>query len=305
MIDKSDIAKIKELPIESVAERLGLRVERHRSLCPFHDDSNPSMTYNVRHNRFKCYVCDSHGGVIDLVEKRLGIGFKDACRWLADSSNVILEEWKSAEKSLTSHPSSFTPEKYAKYFERPFINQAAGEFLFEKRHLDPRVVRWCRLTSWKNWLQIPYFDIDGHLIGVQWRNLGTEGPRFRFPYGSNCHIYNLPVLKLLKPGEELYIAEGCSDCWALLSSGHKAIAIPSATLLKPQDLDPLIRLSSSACPEHVEGLSLNMFPDADTPGERLYLKLKELLPNLVRHQLPSGCKDYSDYYLSQVLTVNR
>lgn len=303
-IDKSDIAKIKELPIESVAERLGLRVERHRSLCPFHDDSNPSMTYNVRHNRFKCYVCDSHGGVIDLVEKRLGIGFKDACRWLADSSNVILEEWKPV-RTDANDSRVFNPEKYAKYFKKPFINQAAGEFLFEKRHLDPRVVRWCRLTSWKNWLQIPYYDIDGNLTGVQWRNLGAEGPRFRFPYGSNCHIYNLPVLKLLKPGEELYIAEGCSDCWSLLSSGHKAITIPSATLLKPQDLNPLIRLSSSACPEHVEGLSLNMFPDADTPGERLFLKLKELLPNLVRHQLPSGCKDYSDYYLSQVLTVNR
>lgn len=309
MIDKSDIAKIKELPIESVAERLGLRVERHRSLCPFHDDSNPSMTYNVRHNRFKCYVCDSHGGVIDLVEKRLGIGFKDACRWLADSSNVILEEWKPAEKSLTSHPSPFTPEKYAKYFEHPFINQAAGEFLFEKRHLDPRVVRWCRLTSWKNWLQIPYYDIDGNLIGVQWRNLGNEGPRFRFPYGSNCHIYNLPILKMLREGEELWIAEGCSDCWSLLSSGHKAIAIPSATLLKPKDLEILSALSSKL------STSFHMYPDADTPGERLFLQLKQLLETpsplnphpspFIRHQLPQGCKDYSDYYLSQVLTVNR
>lgn len=309
MIDKSDIAKIKELPIESVAERLGLRVERHRSLCPFHDDSNPSMTYNVRHNRFKCYVCDSHGGVIDLVEKRLGIGFKDACRWLADSSNVILEEWKPAEKSLTSHPSPFTPEKYAKYFEHPFINQAAGEFLFEKRHLDPRVVRWCRLTSWKNWLQIPYFDIDGNLIGVQWRNLGNEGPRFRFPYGSNCHIYNLPILKMLREGEELWIAEGCSDCWSLLSSGHKAIAIPSATLLKPKDLEILSALSSKL------STSFHMYPDADTPGERLFLQLKQLLETpsplnphpspFIRHQLPQGCKDYSDHYLSQVLTVNR
>ena len=27
------------------------------------------------------------------------------------------------------------------------------------------------------------------------------------------------------------------------------------------------------------------------------LQLKEVLPNLVRHQLPEGCKDYSEYYL--------
>ena len=40
-----------------------------------------------------------------------------------------------------------------------------------------------------------------------------------------------------------------------------------------------------------------MFPDRDEPGERLFLQLKERLPNLVHHQLPPGCKDFSDYYL--------
>ena len=40
-----------------------------------------------------------------------------------------------------------------------------------------------------------------------------------------------------------------------------------------------------------------MFPDRDAPGERLFLQLKEVLPSLVHHQLPSDCKDYSDYYL--------
>ena len=337
MLDNLTIQKLRDLPIEGVAERLGLRVSKHTSLCPFHDDSHPSLTFDVRRNRFKCYVCDAHGGAIDLVEKKLGLGFKDACRWLADSSNVILEEWKPADQhsTLNTKRSTFTPEKYRRFFERPFINQAAGEFLFEKRHIDPRVVRWCRLTSYTDrngipWLQIPYFDIDGHLTGVQWRNLAykscLEGttreasvtgdevsgketkeesgwkpvPRFRFPRGSKCHIYNLPVLKMLKPGEDLWIAEGCSDCWALLSSGRKAIAIPSATLLKPKDLEPLLQLSSSlsssACPEHVEGLSFHMYPDADVPGERLFYKLKEQLPSLTRHQLPDGYKDFGQYW---------
>ena len=45
-------------------------------------------------------------------------------------------------------------------------------------------------------------------------------------------------------------------------------------------------------------LHLAMYPDNDEPGERLFLQLQEMLPSLVRHQLPPGCKDYSDYYLS-------
>ena len=38
-------------------------------------------------------------------------------------------------------------------------------------------------------------------------------------------------------------------------------------------------------------------PAKDAPGERLFLQLKEILPDLVHHQLPLGCKDFSDYYV--------
>ncbi len=218
---------------------------------------------------------------------------------------------------------TFDATRYERFFERPWLSPEARRFLFEERRLDPRVVRWCRLTSWKDregvpWLQIPYYDREGKLVGVQNRNLTpskpprgealshspsgeTEGglPRFRFPKGSECGIYNLPVLNMLKPGDELYIAEGASDCWSLLSAGHKAIAIPSATLLTKKDRELLRSFSASKLPSLGEGLGvgLHMFPDNDVPGERLFLQLQQVLPGLVRHQLPPGCKDYSDLYL--------
>jgi DNA primase (bacterial type) len=66
MLDKIDITKLQELPIESVANALGLTVSHHKSLCPFHNDSHPSLTFSVRKNRYRCFVCDAHGGVIDL-----------------------------------------------------------------------------------------------------------------------------------------------------------------------------------------------------------------------------------------------
>ena len=135
-------------------------------------------------------------------------------------------------------------------------------------------------------------------MGVQNRNLSSPpsggargGLRFRFPTGSECGIYNLPVLSLLKPGEALYIAEGCSDCWALLSAGQKAIAIPSATLLKKKDVAQLSIFNFQS------SISLHMYPDRDEPGERLFLQLREILPNLEHHQLPPDCKDFSEMYL--------
>ena len=376
-MEKYEIQKLRDLPIEGVAEQLGMVVKRHKALCPFHADHHASLSFNTRRNSCRCYVCMGDSvGTIDLVMKYLGKDFLSACRWLAEGNGVYLDEgrkdssswkgslWKgslskdsfskdslSKETSSldaspdTSQSSSFDAGKYARFFEHPWLNGAARRFLFEERRIDERVARWCRLTSWTdrkgvNWLQIPYFDMEGKLIGIQNRNLdykkmpteakglaadksptdftdftddsddsddsddpshGVEGshqtepmaPRFRFPYGARCSIYNLPVVKMLKPGEKLFITEGCSDCWAMLSAGHKAIAIPSATLLKPEDKKWLAEIGEKL---HTEW---HMFPDRDAPGESLFMQLKEFLPQLVHHQLPPECKDFSEYYLKE------
>jgi len=319
---KFELQQLRDLPIEGVAERLGLRVERHKCLCPFHDDHRASLTFSQSRNTFRCWSCGESGGTIDLVMKYLNKDFKEACQWL-NSDQFIVHSAESIVKSSSS--TIFDAKRYEKYFEHPWLLPEARKFLFEERKLDERVVRWCRLSSWKDrknipWLQIPYYNRDGKLIGVQNRRLKSpfkgdlEGlPRFRFPRGSQCGIYNLPVLNRLKAGDELYIAEGCSDCWSLLSAGHKAIAIPSATLLTRENMKLLSGLSSSSsgnCPLAAEQLGsesdggqkvgrglFHMFPDNDAPGERLYLQLQKVLPNLQHHQLPLGCKDFSELYV--------
>ena len=313
MLEKSTLLQFRHLPIETVAERLGLHVARHKSLCPFHDDHHASMSFSTSRNTFRCFVCGASGGTIDLVMRHLGKSFPEACRWLADANNVILEEYKPQTPADDKPAKPFDASRYGRLFEHPWLSDKARRFLFEERRLNPRVVAWCRLSSWTdrygtNWLQIPYFDQDGRLIGIQNRNLDyrkvekevfhekdksdKEVPRFRFPYGSRCSIYNIPVTAMLRPGEPLYITEGASDCWAMLSAGHKAIAIPSATLLGNADKRLLKDLA-----ERLD-TTFHMFPDRDAPGERLFMQLKEVLPQLEHHQLPVGCKDFAEYYLS-------
>jgi DNA primase len=294
MMEKYELQKLRDLPIEGVAERLGLRVRMHKALCPFHDDHHASLSFSTRRNTFRCFVCGAAGGTIDLVMRLLNKPFLDACRWLADEHNVILTEYKPKDTMQEAKP--FDASRYGRFFERPWLSAEARRFLFEERRIDERVVRWCRLTSWKDrqgvgWLQIPYCARDGRLVGIQNRNLVKGGlPRFRFPSGSECGIYNLPVLDRLREGEALYITEGCSDCWAMLSAGHKAIAIPSATLLKRKDKELLSTLNAQ------RSTQFHMYPDCDEPGERLFLQLKQLLPRLVHHQLPPGFKDFGEYF---------
>ena len=336
MLDRFDIQKLQDLPIEQVAEALGLQVSHHKSLCPFHNDSHPSLTYHRGKNRYKCYVCDAHGGVIDLVMNYLHKDFVSACKWLSEEHSVVITVPQPS--ALNPQPEKpFDASRYARFFERPWLSAEARKFLFEERKLDPRVVRWCRLTSWKDkqgtpWLQIPYYSRDGKLIGIQNRNLAygskfkvqgskddlpqpsslnpplelcslarrepSSAPRFRFPQGASCSIYNLPVLNLLKPGEPLFLTEGCSDCWSMLSAGHKAIAIPSATLLSKKDIEILSTLHSRL------STVFHIFPDQDAAGEQLYQRLVEASIHigftLVRHQLPKGCKDFSDFYMLNV-----
>ena len=304
MIAQEELQALTALPIEGVAERLGLRVRQHKCLCPFHDDKHSSLTFNPHTNRYRCFVCDAHGSTIDLVMHAMHVGFVEACRWLASGSSVILEGFQPVATERKGV--AFDAARYERHIREGYLGGAARQFLFDERRIDPRVVRWCRLTSWRDregvdWLQIPYYDRDWNLRGIQWRRLGqregdTEGdgvPRFRFPKGSRCHVYNLPVLRRLKEGEPLFITEGASDCWAMLSSGHKAIAIPSATLLKRDELKQLFGS------EEMRRLNVHIYPDQDVPGEALFLALRELLPQIVRHQLPEGCKDFGELWRSR------
>ena len=248
-MERYELQKLRDLPIEGVAQRLGLRVVRHKALCPFHEDHHPSLSFCLRKNTFRCFVCDAHGGTIDLVMQYLRLDFLEACRWLQGRAplppggGAQASAQTSAQEQLPSSPSSSS-----------IGNPPPGG------------------------------------RGAVGRGALASSPRFRFPYGSRCGIYNLPVLNMLRPGEELWITEGCSDCWAMLSSGRKAIAIPSATLLSQKDKDILSTLSSQL------SLSFHMYPDRDAPGERLFLQLKQVLPTLQHHQLPQGCKDYAEYY---------
>ena len=179
-MEKYELQKLRDLPIEGVAERLGLQVSRHKCLCPFHDDRHPSLSFSVSRNSFRCFVCGASGGTIDLVMRLLRKTFTEACRWLADEHNVIMtsERPRMQTQCVRHEERAFDASRYERFFLRPWLSPEARRFLYEERRLDPRVVSWCRLTSWKDkqgvsWLQIPYYSLDGKLIGVQNRNINV------------------------------------------------------------------------------------------------------------------------------------
>ena len=307
-MDRFELQKLRDLPIEEVAERLGLLVTRHKCLCPFHDDHHASLSFSVARNTFRCWSCGASGDGIALTEKVLNIGFKEACTWL-NGTNVQEPLTRTAAPFGGRGASVPDVEYLSSLVARPVLTAEARRFLFDERGYNPRVVEWLGVSSisvpvpcWRYGkpfydapsLLFPYRDINGRVQNVQSRLLvrSEDKPRFRFPRNSRIHVFNLPILRYLKEGEPLYVSEGVTDCIALLSSGKKAIAIPSATSLKEDDFSQLTA--------HHRSLNLHVYPDQDEPGERLYSNLlgvaTRIGATLVRHDLPKGCKDYSEFY---------
>lgn len=341
-----ELDRIRGLPIESVAERNGLKVIRRKSLCPFHDDHHASLSF--KYNKYKCYSCGAHGDGISLTMHMQNLKFADACRWLATESNIILTEYKP-ETTITMTKTKTFPKEFYEFLLRylTILGGVAEDFLFRERKLSRKVIQQMGIRSINNsghWLLFmlskhftkdqlrdygilrgdgnkkkcffwtpailyPFYDMDGNLIGIQSRYTGANmrfmteeaqtrhneivkrAPRFQFPQGCKPMVYNLPVLRDIKPGEELWISEGVTDCLAILSSGRKCIAVPSATLLTRQNKELLTSVPTK---------NWHIAPDQDQAGERLYQQLlsvaNECGATLTRHQLPKGCKDFADFW---------
>ena len=49
--------------------------KNYLAVCPFHDDSNPSLTVSPEKQFFKCFVCGTGGNAITFVQKYEHISF--------------------------------------------------------------------------------------------------------------------------------------------------------------------------------------------------------------------------------------
>lgn len=58
------------------------------ALCPWHDDSRPSLQINPERQSWKCWVCDIGGDVFSFLMQREGINFREALQMLADRAGI-------------------------------------------------------------------------------------------------------------------------------------------------------------------------------------------------------------------------
>lgn len=79
-------------PIDSYLRKAGIIVSDKENkptcCCPFHNDTNPSMSIRLDKQDWRCWTCGIGGSVIDLHMRLKGLSAKDAIRELAEIAGV-------------------------------------------------------------------------------------------------------------------------------------------------------------------------------------------------------------------------
>ena len=57
-----------KLKITDVADKYGLQVSKNKCICPFHIDSDPSLSFNNSKNVFHCFGCGAKGDIITFIQ---------------------------------------------------------------------------------------------------------------------------------------------------------------------------------------------------------------------------------------------
>ncbi len=137
-MDRYDISGLlTKVPLEEVVRRLGIETERRgiqtRALCPFHQDTRPSLNLyradGASPAHFHCFACGAHGTAIDLVKQVEGLDFLPAVKWLSNQFGLQLPRRQSTEQA-----------------DRAAVRENALDFAlrtFNAQHDAERFKSWC------------------------------------------------------------------------------------------------------------------------------------------------------------------
>jgi DNA primase len=66
-----------------------------KALCPFHQDSRPSLDIDPKRQRYKCWSCGAHGDAFAFIQHMEKVGFTEARAILAQRAGIKLDEQQS------------------------------------------------------------------------------------------------------------------------------------------------------------------------------------------------------------------
>lgn len=142
---KSDIVRVVSYYLgASGVQRKG---KRYVSLCPFHNDSHPSMTIDPERNNFHCYVCDSKGDSISFVEKYAKLSPLEALKKVCEICSIPVPSTLSFQARKDVLRETYPKEldallelsRFYRLYLRANDGQKARDYL-EARHIPAETI---------------------------------------------------------------------------------------------------------------------------------------------------------------------
>ncbi len=118
--------------VELVGSYLQLRREgrNYKALCPWHDDTRPSLHVNPERQSFKCWVCDIGGDIFSFVMKMENVEFPEALAMLAERAGIALKPSRGGK-------SADTDEKRALYQAMAWAEERFHKCLLSAPEAEP------------------------------------------------------------------------------------------------------------------------------------------------------------------------
>jgi DNA primase len=120
-----------------------------KGLCPWHQDSRPSLHINQERQSWKCWVCNVGGDVFDFVMKQEGVEFREALAMLAERAGIALRPRAAGQggpsvdqKTLLFQAAAWAEEQYHECLLRAPEAEPARRYVAERGITDDSVKRF-------------------------------------------------------------------------------------------------------------------------------------------------------------------
>lgn len=219
--------------VDIIGERIPLvaRGKNFFGVCPFHDDSNPSLCVSREKQIYTCFSCHATGNVYTFLMNYEHIDFREALRYLGEKVGVNVSG-VNIKKKTTKYDKLYEAYNFAvKYFQNnlsSIVGGTAKEYL-HKRGIDDKTIKefeiglsleerddLTRLLIKKDYdlatlnriglssdnhdiyndrIMFPLYDVSGQVVGFSGRIYKDNG--------QNKYL-NTKETEIFKKGEMLY-----------------------------------------------------------------------------------------------------
>lgn len=132
MITDESVERVREGAdiVQIISEHVKLKRvgNSFRGPCPFHQGTGPNFSVVPSKGLYHCFVCHESGDVFTYLQKRLGMDFPDAIRYVAHRSGIVIEEvQRRADAQDPRQPLWDVHAMVADWFRTQLWDERAGE----------------------------------------------------------------------------------------------------------------------------------------------------------------------------------